>query len=138
MGKNVVVIGTQWGDEGKGKIVDLLTDRAAAVVRFQGGHNAGHTLVIGGEKTVLHLIPSGILREGVTCLIGSGVVLSLEALIKEANALVDSGVPVFDRLRISPGCPLVLPSHAALDLAREAAQGASAIGTTTRDILASL
>ena len=134
MGKNVVVVGTQWGDEGKGKIVDLLTDRAAAVVRFQGGHNAGHTLVIGGQKTVLHLIPSGILRDGVSCLIGNGVVLSLEALVKEANALVANGVPVFERLNISPGCPLILPSHAALDLAREKAKGASAIGTTGRGI----
>ena len=134
MGKNVVVIGTQWGDEGKGKIVDLLTDRAAAVVRFQGGHNAGHTLVIDGEKTVLHLIPSGILRDGVRCLIGNGVVLSLEALLKEADALVASGVPVFERLTISPGCPLILPSHAALDLAREKAKGAAAIGTTGRGI----
>ena len=134
MGKNVVVIGTQWGDEGKGKIVDLLTDQAAAVVRFQGGHNAGHTLVIGGEKTVLHLIPSGILRDDVSCLIGNGVVLSLKALVQEANALVDSGIPVFDRLRISPGCPLILPSHAALDLAREKARGSAAIGTTGRGI----
>ncbi len=134
MGKNVVVIGTQWGDEGKGKIVDLLTDRAAAVARFQGGHNAGHTLVIGGKKTVLHLIPSGILRDGVTCLIGNGVVLSLDALIEEANGLIESGVPVYDRLRISPGCPLILPSHVALDLAREKAKGSSAIGTTGRGI----
>ena len=134
MGKNVVVVGTQWGDEGKGKIVDLLTDRAAAVVRFQGGHNAGHTLVIDGKKTVLHLIPSGILRDGVQCLIGNGVVLSLEALVKEANALVESGVPVFDRLRVSPNCPLILPSHAALDLAREKARGSAAIGTTGRGI----
>ena len=134
MGKNVVVIGTQWGDEGKGKIVDLLTDRAAAVARFQGGHNAGHTLVIDGEKTVLHLIPSGILREDVSCLIGNGVVLSLEALVQEANALVESGVPVFDRLKISPGCPLILPSHAALDLAREKALGSTAIWTTGRGI----
>jgi adenylosuccinate synthase len=134
MGKNVVVIGTQWGDEGKGKIVDLLTERAAAVVRFQGGHNAGHTLVIDGNKTVLHLIPSGILRDGVSCLIGNGVVLSLEALVQEANELVAKGVPVFERLRISPRCPLVLPSHAALDLARERARGAAAIGTTGRGI----
>ncbi len=134
MGKNVVVIGTQWGDEGKGKIVDLLTDRAAAVARFQGGHNAGHTLVIDGEKTVLHLIPSGILRDGVKCLIGNGVVLSLDALVKEANALVESGVPVFERLRISPNCPLILPSHVALDLAREKARGSAAIGTTGRGI----
>jgi adenylosuccinate synthase len=136
MGKNVVVIGTQWGDEGKGKIVDLLTDRAAAVARFQGGHNAGHTLVIDGKKTVLHLIPSGILRDGVSCLIGNGVVLALDALIEEANALVASGVPVFERLKISPGCPLILPSHAALDHAREKAKGKAAIGTTGRGIVA--
>ena len=134
MGKNVVVIGTQWGDEGKGKIVDLLTDRAAAVARFQGGHNAGHTLVIDGEKTVLHLIPSGILRDGVQCLIGNGVVLALDALVEEANALIESGVPVYERLLISPGCPLILPSHVALDAAREKARGASAIGTTGRGI----
>jgi len=134
MGKNVVVIGTQWGDEGKGKIVDLLTDRAAAVARFQGGHNAGHTLVIRGEKTVLHLIPSGILRDGVRCLIGNGVVLSLDALVTEANALIESGVPVYERLNVSPGCPLILPSHVALDVAREKARGSSAIGTTGRGI----
>ena len=134
MGKNVVVIGTQWGDEGKGKIVDLLTDRAAAVARFQGGHNAGHTLVIGGEKTVLHLIPSGILRDGVSCLIGNGVVLALDALVTEADALIANGVPVYERLRISPGCPLILPSHVALDAAREQASGARAIGTTGRGI----
>ena len=134
MGKNVVVIGTQWGDEGKGKIVDLLTDRAACVVRFQGGHNAGHTLVIGGKKTVLHLIPSGILRDGVSCLIGNGVVLSLGALIKEAETLSKTGVPVFERLKVSPNCPLILPSHAALDIAREKARGSAAIGTTGRGI----
>ncbi len=134
MGKNVVVIGTQWGDEGKGKIVDLLTDRASAVARFQGGHNAGHTLVIGGEKTVLHLIPSGILRDGVQCLIGNGVVLALDALITEANALIESGVPVYERLRVSPGCPLILASHVALDVAREKSRGAAAIGTTGRGI----
>jgi adenylosuccinate synthase len=134
MGKNVVVIGTQWGDEGKGKIVDLLTEKAAAVARFQGGHNAGHTLVIDGKKTVLHLIPSGILRDGVSCLIGNGVVLSLSALIEEAEELVANGVPVFDRLKVSPGCPLILPSHVALDVAREKARGASAIGTTGRGI----
>ncbi|MEX0975882.1 MAG: adenylosuccinate synthase [Woeseia sp.] len=134
MGRNVVVVGTQWGDEGKGKIVDLLTDKAAAVVRFQGGHNAGHTLVIGGKKTVLHLIPSGILRDGVSCLIGNGVVLSLEALISEAEALTKNGVPVFERLKVSPGCPLILPSHVALDVAREKARGAAAIGTTGRGI----
>jgi len=134
VGKNVVVIGTQWGDEGKGKIVDLLTEKAAAVARFQGGHNAGHTLVISGKKTVLHLIPSGILRDGVQCLIGNGVVLSLDALISEAQELIDNGVPVYERLRISPGCPLVLPSHVALDVAREKARGAAAIGTTGRGI----
>jgi adenylosuccinate synthase len=134
MGKNVVVIGTQWGDEGKGKIVDLLTERAAAVVRFQGGHNAGHTLVINGEKTVLHLIPSGILREGVSCLIGNGVVVALDALVGEADALIESGVPVYERLKISPGCPLILPSHVALDAARERARGTGAIGTTGRGI----
>ncbi len=134
MGKNVVVIGTQWGDEGKGKIVDLLTERASAVARFQGGHNAGHTLVIDGVKTVLHLIPSGILRDGVSCLIGNGVVLALDALVTEADALIESGVPVYDRLKISPGCPLILPSHVALDAAREKARGSSAIGTTGRGI----
>ena len=134
MGKNVVVIGTQWGDEGKGKIVDLLTERAAAVARFQGGHNAGHTLVIEGKKTVLHLIPSGILRDGVSCLIGNGVVLALDALVEEADALIKSGVPVYERLKISPGCPLILPSHVALDAAREKARGSSAIGTTGRGI----
>ncbi len=134
MGRNVVVIGSQWGDEGKGKIVDLLTDRCAAVVRFQGGHNAGHTLVIEGEKTVLHLIPSGILRENVQCLIGNGVVLSPEALIKEMGELADKGVPVAERLRISPACPLILPYHIRLDLAREKARGAAKIGTTGRGI----
>ena len=134
MGRNVVVVGAQWGDEGKGKIVDLLTDRVSAVARFQGGHNAGHTLVIDGEKTVLHLIPSGILREGVQCLIGNGVVLSLDALMREMDGLVANGVPVFERLRISPACPLILPSHVALDLAREKARGTSAIGTTGRGI----
>ena len=134
MGKNVVVIGTQWGDEGKGKIVDLLTDRAEAVVRFQGGHNAGHTLVIDGVKTVLHLIPSGILRDGVSCLIGNGVVLALDALVTEASALIERGVPVYERLKVSPGCPLILPSHVALDVAREKARGSSAIGTTGRGI----
>ena len=132
MGKNVVVLGTQWGDEGKGKIVDLLTDNAAAVVRFQGGHNAGHTLVVGGEKTVLHLIPSGILREGVLCLIGNGVVLAPDALLKEITTLTAKGVPVRERLRISPNCPLILPYHCALDKAREAARGKAAIGTTGR------
>ncbi len=134
MGKNVVVLGTQWGDEGKGKIVDLLTDKAAAVVRFQGGHNAGHTLVIDGQKTVLHLIPSGILRENVLCLIGNGVVLSPEALLKEMAKLEESGVPVRERLRLSPACPLILPYHVALDQARELARGNAKIGTTGRGI----
>jgi adenylosuccinate synthase len=134
MGKFVIIIGTQWGDEGKGKVVDLLTERAAAVARFQGGHNAGHTLVIGGKKTVLSLIPSGILHKTVQCLIGNGVVLSLEALFKEAQTLIDQGVDVFARLRVSPNCPLILPSHVALDKAREAARGANAIGTTGRGI----
>lgn len=134
MGKNVVVIGTQWGDEGKGKIVDLLTDHAKAVVRFQGGHNAGHTLVIDGKKTVLHLIPSGILRENVTCLIGNGVVLSPTALIEEIDMLEKQGIPVSARLRISEACPLILPYHVALDHAREIARGKSAIGTTGRGI----
>lgn len=134
MGRNVVVLGTQWGDEGKGKIVDLLTDQAAAVVRFQGGHNAGHTLVIDGEKTVLHLIPSGILRENVTCLIGNGVVLSPEALLKEIRGLEEANVPVRERLRLSPACPLILPYHVALDQAREKARGKTKIGTTGRGI----
>ncbi|UCE90580.1 MAG: adenylosuccinate synthase, partial [Pseudomonadota bacterium] len=134
MGKNVVVIGTQWGDEGKGKIVDLLTDRASAVVRFQGGHNAGHTLVIEDKKTVLHLIPSGVLRDGVQCLIGNGVVLDPRALLDELKMLEDSGVPARDRVRISEACPLILPYHVALDHAREKARGKAAIGTTGRGI----
>jgi len=132
--RNVVVVGTQWGDEGKGKIVDWLTDHAQGVVRFQGGHNAGHTLVIGGKKTVLHLIPSGMLREGVTCYIGNGVVLSPQALVQEMDELEAAGVRVAERLRISEACPLILPYHAALDLAREAAKGAQKIGTTGRGI----
>ncbi len=134
MGKNVVVLGTQWGDEGKGKIVDLLTEKVSAVVRFQGGHNAGHTLVIDGKKTVLHLIPSGILREKVLCLIGNGVVLSPEALLKEMRGLEKAGVPVRERLKLSPACPLILPYHVALDQAREAARGEAKIGTTGRGI----
>ena len=134
MGKNVVILGTQWGDEGKGKIVDLLTDKVASVVRFQGGHNAGHTLVIDGEKTVLHLIPSGILREGVQCLIGNGVVIAPDALLKEMRGLEEKGVPVRERLRISPACPLILPVHVALDQAREKARGEAKIGTTGRGI----
>jgi adenylosuccinate synthase len=134
VGKFVIVIGTQWGDEGKGKVVDLLTERAAAVARFQGGHNAGHTLVIAGKKTILSLIPSGILREQVRCYIGNGVVLSLEALLSESRMLLEQGVPVFERLRISPSCPLILPSHVLLDQARESARGINAIGTTGRGI----
>ena len=134
MGKNVVVIGTQWGDEGKGKVVDLLTDRAAAVVRFQGGHNAGHTLVIDGDTTVLHLIPSGILRDNVLCLIGNGVVLSPSALLEELEMLDKAGVTARERLRISESCPLILPYHIALDQARELARGKKAIGTTGRGI----
>ena len=130
MSKNVVIIGTQWGDEGKGKVVDLITDKVSSVVRFQGGHNAGHTLVIDGKKTVLHLIPSGILRESVECLIGHGVVLSMSALIKELGELKESGVDAESRLKISPGCPLILPYHIALDGAREVKRGKAAIGTT--------
>ncbi len=134
MSKNVVVLGTQWGDEGKGKIVDLLTDQASAVVRFQGGHNAGHTLVIDGQKTVLHLIPSGILRANVQCLIGNGVVLAPDALLKEIGELEAKGVPVRERLKISPSCPLILPYHVALDVARESRRGEAKIGTTGRGI----
>ena len=134
MGKNVVVIGTQWGDEGKGKVVDLLTDKAQAVVRFQGGHNAGHTLVIGGEKTVLHLVPSGILHDGVDCLIGNGVVVAPGALVEEIDMLEARGVPVAERLRVSEAAPLILPVHVALDQARERARGSNAIGTTGRGI----
>ncbi len=134
MGKNVVVLGTQWGDEGKGKVVDLLTEEASAVVRFQGGHNAGHTLVIEGEKTVLHLIPSGILREGKVCYIGNGVVVAPDALLKELKELEDAGIPARERLRLSPACPLILPYHIALDQAREKARGKQAIGTTGRGI----
>jgi adenylosuccinate synthase len=134
MGKNVVVLGTQWGDEGKGKVVDLLTDKAKYVVRYQGGHNAGHTLVIDGEKTVLHLIPSGVLRDNVKCLIGNGVVLCPKALMKEITMLEAKGVPVRERLLISDACPLILPYHNALDAAREIARGNKAIGTTGRGI----
>ena len=134
MGKNVIIIGTQWGDEGKGKIVDLLTEHARVVVRFQGGHNAGHTLVIGGKKTVLHLIPSSIMRANSLCLIGNGVVLSPKALFDEMDTLESSGVPVRERLRISEAAPLVLPYHQVLDQARERAKGNNAIGTTGRGI----
>ena len=133
-GKNVIVVGTQWGDEGKGKIIDMLTEHVAAVVRFQGGHNAGHTLVINETKTVLHLIPSGILREGVRCLIGNGVVVSPSALVDEMCGLTARGIPVADRLCLSPACPLLLPYHASLDAAREVARGNNAIGTTGRGI----
>lgn len=134
MGKNVVVLGTQWGDEGKGKLVDLLTEKANYVVRYQGGHNAGHTLVIDGKKTVLHLIPSGILHENVISIIGNGVVLAPDALLKEMTMLEQQGVPVHKRLFISEACTLILPYHVALDNAREKARGANAIGTTGRGI----
>jgi adenylosuccinate synthase len=134
MARNVVVIGSQWGDEGKGKVVDWLTEHAHGVVRFQGGHNAGHTLVINGRKTVLRLIPSGILRANVACYIGNGVVLSPEALLKEIGELEAAGVDVKSRLRISETCPLILPHHVAIDLAREAAKGKGKIGTTGRGI----
>lgn len=134
MGKSVAILGAQWGDEGKGKIVDLLTDRVKYVVRYQGGHNAGHTLIINGEKTVLRLIPSGILRDNVTCLIGNGVVLSPEALMKEMGELEARGINVRDRLKISEACPLILPYHVAMDHAREAALGKNKIGTTGRGI----
>jgi adenylosuccinate synthase len=134
MAKNVVVIGTQWGDEGKGKVVDWLTDHADGVVRFQGGHNAGHTLVINGRKTILRLIPSGILREGVACYIGNGVVLSPSALLQEIDELEAAGVAVASRMHISGACPLILPYHVAIDQARETAKGEAKIGTTGRGI----
>ena len=134
MGTNVVILGSQWGDEGKGKIVDLLTDKASLVARFQGGHNAGHTLVIDGKKTALHLIPSGILRDHVTCVIGNGVVLAPDALLKEILMLEERGVQVRDRLKVSGSCPLILPYHIALDQARERARGNAKIGTTGRGI----
>ena len=131
---NIIILGTQWGDEGKGKIVDMLTENVAAVVRFQGGHNAGHTLIIDGARTILRLIPSGILREGVLCLIGNGVVLSPNALMEEMKELEAKGIPVMDRLKISSACNLLLPYHVALDKAREAELGKNAIGTTGRGI----
>ncbi len=134
MKKNVVVLGTQWGDEGKGKIVDLLTDQADAVVRFQGGHNAGHTLIINGHKTVLHLVPSGILREGVDCFIGNGVVVEPQALIKEMKQLEEAGVDVKSRLKISNAAPIIMPYHILLDQLRERQKGKKAIGTTGRGI----
>ena len=134
MARNVVIIGTQWGDEGKGKVVDWLTETARGVVRFQGGHNAGHTLVIGGRRQVLRLIPSGILREGVTCYIGNGVVVSPQALLSEIDELEQVGVSVRERLRVSGEATLILPYHAALDQAREARRGEAKIGTTGRGI----
>ena len=134
MKKNVVVLGTQWGDEGKGKIVDLLTEQADAVVRFQGGHNAGHTLIINGEKTVLHLVPSGILRDGVMCYIGNGVVVAPDALLQEISGLEKAGVDVQSRLRISRSAPIIMPYHIILDQQREIAKGGKAIGTTGRGI----
>ena len=134
MSKSIVVLGAQWGDEGKGKIVDLLTDRASVVARFQGGHNAGHTLVINGEKTVLHLLPSGMLRDSVHCVIGNGVVVNLHALTKEIDELSRKGIVILDRLSISGACPLILPSHIALDQAREKHKGDKKIGTTGRGI----
>jgi adenylosuccinate synthase len=136
-GRNVVVVGSQWGDEGKGKLVDWLTETAQGVVRFQGGHNAGHTLVINGVKTALHLIPSGIMRAGVKCYIGNGVVLSAAKLFEEIEGLEKAGVEVRSRLRVSEACPLILPFHAALDQAREAFRtkgGIEKIGTTGRGI----
>jgi adenylosuccinate synthase len=132
--KNVVVIGTQWGDEGKGKIVDWLTDHAAGVVRFQGGHNAGHTLVIKGQKTALQLIPSGIMREGVACYIGNGVVVSVPDVMREIDKLEAAGVEVASRLKISEACPVILPYHVAIDVAREAKRGVNKIGTTGKGI----
>ncbi len=134
MGRSVVVLGAQWGDEGKGKIVDRLTEQAAAAVRFQGGHNAGHTIIIEGEKTVLHLIPSGVLRPDVRCLIGNGVALSPDALMEEIQELEAKGVDVRSHLRVSPACPLIMPYHIALDAAREKALGNLRIGTTGRGI----
>ena len=134
MAKNIIIVGTQWGDEGKGKIVDLLTEKVAAVVRFQGGHNAGHTLVVDGKKTVLRLIPSGILHSHVTCYIGNGVVVSPKALLDEINELKELGVPVTERLCISGACSVLLPTHVALDQAREEALGINSIGTTGRGI----
>ena len=134
MARNVVVIGTQWGDEGKGKVVDWLTDHAQGVVRFQGGHNAGHTLVIGGQKTALQLIPSGIMRAGVACYIGNGVVLSVPDLLREIDKLEASGIEVANRLKVSEACPVILPYHTALDAAREAKRGDAKIGTTGKGI----
>ena len=132
--KHVVVIGSQWGDEGKGKIIDWFSPNVQAVVRFQGGHNAGHTLIVSGQKTVLRLIPSGVLHEGVHCFIGNGVVVSTDALLKEMDELQARNVPVWQRLSLSNACPVILPSHVAIDQAREAARGEQKIGTTGRGI----
>ena len=134
MSFSVVVIGTQWGDEGKGKVVDWLTQQAQGVVRFQGGHNAGHTLVIEGERSVLHLLPSGVLHEGVVSFLGNGMVVSLPDLLSEMDALLARGIPVDRRIRISEACQVLLPYHIALDQAREARRGHAAIGTTGRGI----
>jgi adenylosuccinate synthase len=134
MSKNVVILGTQWGDEGKGKLVDLLCEKASAVVRYQGGHNAGHTLVINGQKTVLRLMPSGMLQEGMQCFIGNGVVLSPEAFLQEMDELEKRGIPVTERLRISAACSVLLPYHVRIDQAREKARGSNKIGTTGRGI----
>jgi adenylosuccinate synthase len=134
MSKNVVILGTQWGDEGKGKLVDLLCEQASAVVRYQGGHNAGHTLVVNGQKTVLRLMPSGILHEGVQCFIGNGVVLSPDAFLQEMTELENRGVPVTERLKISAACSVLLPYHILIDQAREKARGNNKIGTTGRGI----
>ncbi len=134
MARNVIVVGTQWGDEGKGKVVDWLTDHAQGVVRFQGGHNAGHTLVIGGQKTALQLVPSGIMRPGVACYIGNGCVLSIPDLLREIDKLEAAGIEVVSRLKISESCPLILPYHVALDLARELKRGNAKIGTTGKGI----
>ena len=134
MGKSVIVVGTQWGDEGKGKVVDLLTDKADLVVRFQGGHNAGHTVIVNENKTVLHLIPSGVLRSNVNCLIGNGVVVSQSALLEEILMLEQNGIPVRERMLVSESCPLIMPYHVSLDLAREKKARGQAIGTTGRGI----
>ena len=134
MNNSIAILGAQWGDEGKGKIVDLLTEKCDAVIRFQGGHNAGHTLVVDGKTTILHLIPSGILHDKVKCIIGDGVVLSLEALSEEIEILKKNNINVKDRLLISDGCPLILPIHVELDKARENKKGKGKIGTTGRGI----
>ena len=134
MARNVVVVGTQWGDEGKGKVVDWLTDHAQGVVRFQGGHNAGHTLVIKGKKYALNLVPSGVMRPGVRCYIGNGVVLNAEHLLYEIDKLEAGGVEVSSRIMVSEGCPLILPYHQKLDNAREARRGDAKIGTTGKGI----